>query len=50
MERRGRAARGGMGQEGSILLETVLAILIMTTVGVALIAMVQKYMVVTLKA
>ena len=50
MGRRGRTARSGRSQGGSILLETVLAILIMTTVGVALIAMVQKYMVVTLKA
>lgn len=44
------AKRRRRGRRGSVLLETVLAVLIMTAVGVSLIAMIQKSTVVALKA
>lgn len=41
---------GSMDSRGSVLLETVLAILIMTAVGVSLIAMIERATIVSLKA
>lgn len=43
-------AMGLKGKKGSVLLETVLAIMIMATAGIALIGMIQKAMIVSLKS
>ncbi|MDE1977163.1 MAG: hypothetical protein KGI84_07895, partial [Elusimicrobia bacterium] len=39
---RGKAARAPPGERGSILLETVLAIVIMTVVGLSLVSLIGK--------